>query len=207
MDRSKSPQIEEYLEMLVRYQERGQKAKVKDLAKDLGISSASVSGMLRKLSAKGLVRYARYGEISLTSEGGKLGRSVLRKHRLIERFLAFIGVDRRKLHKEACVLEHALSDDVEKALRQVIKEPDEGMLPPGVKRLSEMKDKEKGEVVFIAGGIHVCRRLTDMGLTPGTVMTVQRHSSRVGPVEVLVRSSSLAIGRGLAEKVFVRVKR
>ncbi|MEW6748281.1 MAG: metal-dependent transcriptional regulator [Candidatus Micrarchaeota archaeon] len=207
MDRSKSPEIEEYLEALARYQESGRKPKVKDLAKDLGISPASVSGMLKKLSGNGLVRRERYGEISLTHKGRELGKAVLRKHRLIERFLAFIGVDSRKLHKEACVLEHAISDDVEAALGRAISRSGWGKIGPAdVKPLCDMADGDKGEVVFVAGGIRACRRLTDMGLTPGVRIIVSRPSTRAGPVGVLVRSSSLAIGRELAKKIFIRVK-
>lgn len=203
----KSPEIEEYLETLVRYEEDGRKAKVKDLAKELGISPASVSGMLKNLSRKGYVEYERYGDISLTPKGEKLGKAVLRKHRLLEKFLALIGVDSKRLHKEACMLEHAVSDDVEKAIRHAISRVgDIEIKSEHIKRLSDMAHEEKGTVLFMVGGARACRRLTEMGLTPGTRIMVQRHSSRVGPVEVLVRSSSLAIGRGLAEKVFVRVK-
>ena len=205
--KKKSPEIEEYLETMVRYEEKGKKAKVKDLAKDLKISPASVSGMLKNLSEKGFVKYERYGDISLTTKGEKLGRSVLRKHRLIEKFLTLLGISRRKVHEEACVLEHAVSDDVERALRHAISTAGKVEInAEDVKRLSHMKGKETGTILFIVGGKQVCRRLTDMGLTPGTRITVQRSSSRAGPVEVHVRSSSLAIGRGLAEKVFVKVK-
>lgn len=199
--------MEEYLEAIVRYAEDGRQPKVKDLAKDLGVSPASVSEMLKKLAAKGLVHYKRYGDIRLTPEGESMGRSVLRKHRLLEKFLILIGVKKAKVHKEACVLEHAVSDDVEKALRKALWSADK----PEIKaqdamRLTELKKGEKGTILFITGGTLACRRLTDMGLTPGTRFKLTRSSSRMGPVEVQVRASRLAIGRGLAEKVFVKVE-
>ena len=202
----KTPQMEEYLEMLVRYVERGRQPKVKDLSRDLGVSPASVSEMLNKLAARGMVSYERYGEIRLTPAGEKLGKSVLRKHRLLEKFLILIGVKKARVHEEACVLEHAVSDDVEKALRKAIVSPERPEIKPeGAKRLTDMKRGVRGKVLFVAGGTAASRRLTDMGLTPGTNLKVTRPSSRMGPVEVQVRSSRLAIGRGLAEKVFVKV--
>lgn len=206
MTKKRTPEIEEYLETLVRYKEEGRQPKVKDLARDLKISAASVSQMLKKLSKRGLVKYKRYGEVKLTQKGEEMGRSVLRKHRLIEKFLALIGINHRKIHKEACVLEHAVSDDVERALKHAIwtsKEPE--IKAENIKRLTDMRKGEKGTILFLTGGRHACRRLMHMGLTPGTKVTVGRSSGMVGPVEVLVRSSSLAIGRGLAEKVFVKV--
>jgi DtxR family Mn-dependent transcriptional regulator len=197
--KKRTPELEEYLETLVRYKEEKKEPKVKDLSKDLGVSAASVSEMLKKLSGKGLVKYERYGEIALTTKGEKLGRDVLRKHRLIEQFLILIGVKKDKIHDEACILEHALSDDVEKALRRALEDqPD--VKHKDVKRLTDLKKGDKATIILI-----VCRRLTDMGLTPGTTISIGRASSRVGPVEVCIRDSCLAIGRGLAEKIFVKV--
>jgi DtxR family Mn-dependent transcriptional regulator len=207
MVKKRTPELEEYLETLVRYKEEGKEPKVKDLSKDLKVSAASVSEMLKKLSRKGLVRYERYGEIRLTRKGEKLGRTILRKHRLIERFLDFIGVKRHRIHEEACILEHALSDDVEKALRKAMDTSMRGTKREDVKRLCDMEHMEKGTIVFVTGGAASCRRLTDLGLTPGTEIEVRRASSRMGPVEVCIRTSCLAIGRGLARKIFVEVKR
>ncbi len=206
MAKKRTPQTEEYLELLVRYKEQDKTPKVKDIAGDLGVSSASVSEMLNKLSRKGLVSYKRYGEIRLTPPGEEMGRSVLRKHRLIEKFLTLIGVRKTKVHEEACVLEHAVSDDVERALRKAIWKPENPEInAEGIKRLSELKKGASGHVMFITGGESACRRLMDMGLTPGTKLKITRSSSRMGPVEIIVRSSTLAIGRGLADKVFVKV--
>ena len=97
-------------------------------------------------------------------------------------------------------MERALRNAIWTAEKPEIKAED-------IKRLTDMKNKEKGTVLFITGGRHACKRLTDMGLTPGTKVMLGRASNRMGPVEVLVRSSSLAIGRGLAEKVFVKVEK
>jgi len=204
----RSPETEEYLEMLVRYARDGRQPKVKDLAKDLGISPASISEMLGKLSAKGYVRYEPYGEIRLTEKGEKVGRSVLRKHHLIERFLTLAGIRKERIHKEACILEHAISDDVEHGFRKAVRVLEKrGMQTKDIMRLVDLTKGEEAEILLLEGGGNVRRRLMDMGLTPGTKINVTRSSARMGPVEISVRSSTLAIGRGIAEKIFVKVRR
>ncbi|MCW3995385.1 MAG: metal-dependent transcriptional regulator [Candidatus Bathyarchaeota archaeon] len=69
--------------------------------------------------------------------------------------------------------------------------------------LSELKAGQTGKIGFIRGGHTVLQRLLDMGLTPGTKVTLIRAAPFEGPIEVFVRGSKLAIGRGIASKVFV----
>ena len=191
-----SPEVEEYLEALYRRKEVGREAGTNSLAKELNIAPASVSGMLKKLAAKGLVRYERYRGAQLTAKGEAIGRRITEKHRLIEKFLVFMGM-RKNVHKEACVLEHAVSDDVEKAMDRMVREK-------GLKKLIELKKGECGKVEMISAGSAASARLRDMGLTKGTRIEMCRPSSVMGPVEICVRGSRLAIGRGLATKIYVR---
>lgn len=194
--RRRSAEMEEYLEAIYREKEKGKAATTVGLAKELRISPASVSQMLRKLAKGGLVELEPYKGAVLTRKGELIGKKVVGKHRLMEKFLALIGVE-GNLHAEACMLEHAISDDVEKAIERVVKEKD-------VKRLSEMGRGECGKVVLIAAGASARKKLVEMGLTPGARVRVERASSAIGPVEICVRGSCLAIGRGLAGKVFVK---
>jgi DtxR family Mn-dependent transcriptional regulator len=69
--------------------------------------------------------------------------------------------------------------------------------------LSELKEGQAGKIFFIRGGHNVLQRLLDMGLTPGTKITLIKAAPFEGPIEILVRSSKLALGRGIASKVFV----
>jgi len=70
--------------------------------------------------------------------------------------------------------------------------------------LVELHPSEKGIVAFALGGYGLVRRLADMGLTPGTEVTVVRNAPFRGPIEVAVRGVSLALGYGVASKVFVK---
>lgn len=199
-----SASVEEYLEAIARLSEQKKEPTVKELSSMLGVSPASVSEMLRRLASSGFVECERYGRIRLTEKGKKEGKRVLRKHRIIEKFLGMLGVRRERLHDEACALEHAVSDEVEEAFHAAIEKRAES---PRLRRLSELKDGESAWVILVSGGKSARGRLMEMGLTPGTKITVRRTSTRHGPIEVCVRSSCLALGKGVAEKILVEVSR
>ena len=88
-------------------------------------------------------------------------------------------------------------------------------------RLSNLRNGETGTITSIGtgrgggggygrqerGGWRFGKRLEDMGLTPGTEVTVVKSAPFSGPLEIRVRGSRLAIGRGMAERIFVEVKR
>jgi len=69
--------------------------------------------------------------------------------------------------------------------------------------LSELKEGQSGKISFIRGGHNVLQRLLDMGLTPSTKITLTKAAPFEGPIQILVRGSRLALGRGIASKVFV----
>jgi len=69
--------------------------------------------------------------------------------------------------------------------------------------LSEMKSGETGLVVAVAGGKKATKRLADLGLTPGTLVRVVRKTLFSGPMHIEVCGSKIAIGRGLAQKIFM----
>jgi DtxR family Mn-dependent transcriptional regulator len=72
--------------------------------------------------------------------------------------------------------------------------------------LSELKDGQTGKIQFIRGGHNVLQRLLDMGLTPSTKITLIKAAPFEGPIQVSVRGSKLALGRGIASKVFVEIQ-
>ena len=73
--------------------------------------------------------------------------------------------------------------------------------------IGKLKQDQCGKISFIRGGHNVLQRLLDMGLTPGTKIRVLRVAPLGGPVELSVRSSKLALGKGIASKVFVDVEK
>ena len=82
--------------------------------------------------------------------------------------------------------------------------------------LTKLKNRESGNITAIKSergrkgqgrGWGLERRLEDMGLTPGTTVTVVKTALFHGPLEVLVRGSRLALGRGIAKRIYVKVER
>jgi len=131
-----SASTEEYLEALYNLTQDGKSASTTEISKRLKIAPASVTEMLRKLADSGYVNYSPYQGVTLTSKGFEVAQKMTRKHRLLERFLHdMLGIGNDKVHKEACAMEHALSDETERALCQTLKSPckcpdDEKLIPP-----------------------------------------------------------------------------
>jgi DtxR family Mn-dependent transcriptional regulator len=232
-----SASTEEYLEALYNLTQDGQSASTSSISKRLHIAPASVTEMLKKLAENGYVDYSPYQGVSLTTKGFEIAEKMTRKHRLLERFLHdVLHIGKDKVHKEACAMEHSLSDETERALCQALKSPakcpdDDKVIPPcnlgfsscdecrkrndavleqvgkrnaNVISMSSLREKQEGTIAFIRGDNKVLRRLLDMGLTPGTLIKVNRIAPLKGPVEIAVRGSKLALGDEIACNVFVR---
>ena len=96
-----------------------------DLAQHLDVAPASATKMIQRLTEKGLVNHIPYRGASLTSEGERRALSVVRRHRLLETFLAqTLDLGSEQLHDEAERLEHALSNDLEKAISNYLGNPE-----------------------------------------------------------------------------------
>ena len=83
------------------------------LAERLGVTAGSVSGMLRRLDELGLLEHERYRGVTLTDEGRRVALRTLRNHRLLELLLVeLLDVPWDRVHREAELLEHVLSDEL-----------------------------------------------------------------------------------------------
>lgn len=120
-----SASIEEYLEALYTLTQDGKSASTSEISKKLNIAPPSVTEMLRKLADSGYINYSPYQGVTLTRQGFTIAEKMARRHRLLERFLHdVLHLRKDKVHNEACSLEHALSDETERALCQTLKAPD-----------------------------------------------------------------------------------
>lgn len=106
-----TPAVEDYLKTIYAMEQAGERATTSALAARLGVQPASVTGMVKRLADMALVSYTPYGAASLTAEGRSEALAVVRRHRLVERFLVdTLHVPWDEVHDEAHKLEHALSD-------------------------------------------------------------------------------------------------
>ena len=110
-----SASVQDYAKAVYALETRGGAAvSTNDLAARLGVTPASVSGMVRKLTEVGIVEHQPYHGVRLTEEGRRVALEVLRHHRLLELFLSQeLGMSWDRVHAEAEVLEHVLSEDLE----------------------------------------------------------------------------------------------
>src|SRR3954467_12215943 len=107
--------VEDYAKAIYALETRGGgDVSTNGIPERLSVSAASASGMVKKLGELGLVDHVPYRGVSLTPEGLKVALEVIRHHRLLERFLAEeLGVPWDRVHDEAEVLEHVLSEELE----------------------------------------------------------------------------------------------
>ena len=129
---------DEYLETMYEFYEHDASSRVRtgDLAERLGVSPASATEMIQRLSGKGYIDYQRYKGAKLTQKGLEHGRMMKRRHRLAEVLLDRIPFD-GNMHETACRLEHAIDDDLEVALTVLLGNP---MLDPSGREIPRSGD-------------------------------------------------------------------
>jgi DtxR family Mn-dependent transcriptional regulator len=116
--------VEDYAKAIYRLEERTGSASTNELAALLDVKPGSVSGMLRKLSALGLVEHEPYRGVRLTKKGRRVALEVIRHHRLLELFLVEnLGMTADEVHAEAEVLEHSLSEELEELIARKLGDP------------------------------------------------------------------------------------
>ncbi len=119
-----SPAVEDYLKTIYALGRTGEAATTSALAERLGVAPASVTGMLKKLAAAGLVAHEKYQGARLTEAGRLVAVETIRHHRLVETYLhQALGVPWDRLHDEAEALEHVLSEDLEARMDAALGHP------------------------------------------------------------------------------------
>ncbi|HLQ15193.1 MAG TPA: metal-dependent transcriptional regulator [Candidatus Eisenbacteria bacterium] len=212
---------EDYLKALYQLHGDHQPVPTRDLAQRLGISSPSVSEMVTRLSAQGLVEHDRYRGQQLTREGRKVALELVRHHRLLEMFLVqVLGYSLDEVHDEAERLEHVISERMEQRIFELLGRPE--LDPHGhaiptlggkVRSLSErpLSECRVGEKVVVQGVSDDdparLRELKRRGLLPGTRVEIVVASTYEGPIEVRIKGRRVSIPLGLARAMFVEAAR
>jgi len=110
--------LEDYLETMLSLKERNNEIRVTDVALELNISKPSVNKAMNILKKQGLLDQEHYGLISLTEKGEEMAKNVLKRHVAVKQLLnSVLLVDEETAEKEACLIEHAISEDT---LRKLI---------------------------------------------------------------------------------------
>jgi DtxR family Mn-dependent transcriptional regulator len=208
---------EDYLKALYNLRGDRQRVPTRDLAQRLGISSPSVSEMVTRLTAQGLVEHDRYHGQQLTREGRKIALELVRHHRLLEMFLVkVLGYAWDEVHEEADRLEHVISERMEERIFELLGRPEldpHGHAIPSltgkVPSVSErpLSDSRPGERVVVQGVSDDdpvrLRELERRGLLPGTRIEVVEESQFESPIGVRIKGRRASVPLGLARAVFV----
>ena len=193
-----SEQLEEYLESILDIEEKDGIAKTSAIAKCMRVAPASVTEALQTLADKGFVHYEPYRGAYLTEQGREMARKVKRRHRLLEVFLSdVLHINGENVHEEACKMEHTLSCLLENTPPSICTR-DEPLIP-----VTALQPGQKATIAFIRGDSSVVQRLTDLGLTLKTDIRLVRKAPLLGPVEIAVRRTRLAIDHAIADHIFV----
>ena len=208
---------EDYLKAL--YLLRGDQRPVptRELAQRLGISSPSVSEMVARLTAQGLVEHDRYRGQQLTKEGRKVALELVRHHRLLEMFLVeVLGYTWDEVHDEAERLEHVISERMEARIFELLGRPEldpHGQAIPSLagkvrplsdRALSDCRAGEKVRVQRVSDEEPaLLRELERRGLVPGTRIEVLLVSEFESPIECRIKGRRVSIPLGLARGVYV----
>jgi DtxR family Mn-dependent transcriptional regulator len=205
--------IQEYIEAIWRVAGIGPAA-TKALADHLKVAPASVTGMLKRLAALGLVQYRPYGRASLSAKGRRLATVLIRRHRLSERLLTdILGLPWDKVHTEACRFEHLIEGEVEERL--IVRLGGVATCPHGHPLnpsdldksypLPQAKTAAAVRVIAIADeSAEVLRYLAELGIIPGArLKIIKKEPFADGPVIIEIAGKSHALGRQVAEKIRV----
>jgi DtxR family transcriptional regulator, Mn-dependent transcriptional regulator len=191
-----------------------------ELAERLGVTPGSVSAMVRKLSELGLLEHEPYRGVRLTSEGRRVALEVLRHHRLIELFLAQeLGMPWDRVHAEAEVLEHVLSEDVEQLIAARLGDPafdphgdpiptaEFGIDELATHSLEELPVGAVGRFVRVSDSDpEMLRYLAERGVRLGDRLEVVDRQPFGGPLFVRFGDRQHSIGGALASAMRIEVE-
>ncbi len=111
--------MDDYLEQILHLIEAKGYGRAVDISKNLGISQASVTNMLRRLDTEGLVKHEKYRGTILTVEGRRIALAIVERHETLSRFLRLFGIDEETIYRDVEGMEHHVSRPTLNVIRAV----------------------------------------------------------------------------------------
>ncbi|WP_340101410.1 metal-dependent transcriptional regulator [Salinibaculum salinum] len=214
-----SAKMEDYLKTVYELQSQGEgPVSTSSIAETLDVTAPTATSMMEKLEERGLVEREKYKGVTLTREGETVALEVIRHHRLLETYLAEqLGYNWTEVHDEADRLEHHISEEFERRVAEVLDDPE--VDPHGDPIPTEALDPVEefiGETLdqHVEGDSVVVERvrdrdpeelayLEDVGITPGTTLTVEEVAP-IGMVTVLLgNGESVSLPDSIASAIRV----
>lgn len=213
---------ENYAKAIYQLQARDEKgaAGTGAIAERLGVTSATASGMLRRMADAGLVEHTPYQGVTLTARGERLALEVIRHHRLLETYLSeALGMPWDRVHEEAEVLEHYISEELEELIAAELGDPshdphgdpipDRDLTVPPADGSTPLDLVEIGETVTFTrvsdSDPSMLRYLSERGILPGAELAVTGRQPFGGPLLVEIDGAEHALGDELVRRMRVTV--
>ena len=217
---TRTPAIEDYSKAIFTLESRTREpVSTAALAERLQITPGSVSAMLKRLDELGLITHIPYRGVRLTEAGRRIALEVIRHHRLLESYLAeHLGMPWDRVHDEAEVLEHVLSDDLEELIAAKLGhptvDPHGDPIPTAAFDLREQETQRLDELPIgaLARFVRVSdsdpemlRYLDEQGIELGQTLQVLERQPFGGPLFVRCDERTHALGDALARAMRVDV--
>jgi DtxR family Mn-dependent transcriptional regulator len=221
-DSVRSQAVQDYAKAIYALESReGEAVSTNALADRLGVTAASASGMVKRLDELGLVEHEPYRGVSLTEDGRRVALEVMRHHRLLELYLVkSLGVPWDRVHREAEVLEHVLSDELEELIAAKLgyptHDPHGDPIPTRELTIEEgstmsLQTLEAGDQGTFArvsdSDPEMLRFLAERGIAPGDRLEVVEKQPFDGPLFVRFGDHVHVLGGALAQAMRVEVDR
>ncbi len=212
--------VEDYMKAIYSLQRDGaESVSTTALAERLGVPLPAVSAMAKRLAERGLVEHEPYRGVSLSEGGRRLALEMMRHHRLLETFLAEeLGMPWDRVHDEADVLEHVISEEFEELVARKLGNPhrdphgdpiptaDLDITEDELTRLAEMEVGEGGVFARVSDSDpEMLRYLAERGIAPGDRLEVTERQPFGGPVFTRIGDQVHPLGGELAQAM--RIKR
>jgi DtxR family transcriptional regulator, Mn-dependent transcriptional regulator len=215
-----SSAIEDYAKSIYALELRGGSVSTTALAERLGVTAASASGMVKRLCEMGLVEHEPYHGVSLTESGRRVALEVIRHHRLLELYLVeSLGVPWDRVHDEAEVLEHVLSEQLEELIAAKLGNPthDPHGDPIPTRELTIEEGPTRSLQTLAAGDRGTFARVSDAdpdmlrflaerGIAPGDDFEVIEKQPFDGPLFVRFADNVHVLGGALARAMRVELE-
>ena len=190
--------VEDYLEAILEIEMSGEVATVTQIAKNLGVTKATVTAALKRLKIVELLEHERYGDVILTEEGRKRALVVYRRHEfLTDFFVRILGFSRKRAQQVACVMEHEIDEVTEKRLAaftdaiSVADRKNEPWVEALLAKLNDtsqplpvplcmVKDGTSGVIARLTAQHELRKRLISMGLVTGVELRSIKKSDAAG---------------------------
>ena len=217
----RSAAVEDYAKAIYALQSEGDSAvSTTALAERLGVTAASASGMVKRLCELGLVTHRPYHGVRLTDAGRRVALEVIRHHRLLELYLVeSLGVPWDRVHAEAEVLEHVLSDELEELIAAKLGDPTVDPhgdpIPSRELTIEELPTQSLEALEAGSRGIFarvsdsdpdMLRYLSERGIRPGGELEVVERQPFGGPLFVRFGTEVHPLGGDLARAIRVQVQ-